>query len=84
MHRELLRRHSSYRTLLRYQASSRRLSAVMLLTLSDSRGLAEVQQRYVGGHANYVADLGHHLTVQMPSGVPEHRHDKDETKERGY
>ena len=30
------------------------------------------------------SDSGHHLTVQMPSGVPEHGHDKDETKERGY
>jgi hypothetical protein len=39
---------------------------------------------YAGGHANYVADSGHHLTVQMPSGVPKHGYNKDETKERGY
>jgi len=30
------------------------------------------------------ADSRHHLAVQVPSGVPEHGYDDDETKECGY
>jgi hypothetical protein len=30
------------------------------------------------------ADSRHHLAVQVPSSVPEHGHDEDETKECGY
>jgi hypothetical protein len=52
--------------------------------VARSGGVGVNQRSRLDRRAKLHADSRHDLAVQVPSGVPEHGDDEDETKECGY
>jgi hypothetical protein len=67
-------------------ANGAKLTSSMTLTTSASGPDPDLTYGALKGRERNAseADSRHHLAVKVPSGVPEHGNDDNETKERGY